>query len=1006
MLISDPGGPAAASWAPPTVGPQALPPPPPPPPPAPPPVPSYGDQQAAADAKQLWDATEGGLFGWGTDEGQIWKTLEGKTADELATLSRAFKQNYGKDLDAVLRGELGGDEATRAESLLKADHGDADAVALHKALNEGSTDDVLDLVEGRDAKGRDDMANAYAQRYGQPGDKADAKGHLLNAIVGGPAPAGGPPMPRLVLSNEDRTRLVSLLAPQGGDTATGEAQASAARAKQAMDGWDADEGALRDIFRGKTPEQVKAISSAYEAAYGDKLRDRLDDELDGTDQDEVFHLLDAPTGDPTAKAAWQADDDAIQLHKAVDGAGTDEDALRNTLQGKTPEQIQAIDAAFEKRYGTDLKSRLQDDLSGDDAAGILHLLDTPATNDPHRAAWQIEQDAVELHRAVDGLGTDEESIRRILGMHSKGEIDAIEAVYREKYGGDLRADLADDLDGRDEVELVGQLYDRGAIDMKADPATVIAEQNRRTRELQAFEGDTSGVGFAQQLFRADFDFETDGERLERTLDASEAALKNGDMATAARYAGFSEENIKTLVATKDQAGETAAATAAVAATVVVTVATAGTATPLAVATMSAVAAGVSSGTAYTAVNSQAGGTEVARQVLIGTVSGATGAVPIGRASSLGVSLADDAAAATTRNTVLGTLRNKVGDEVMIGVQAGVGDSVARTATVSDTWSGDFLEGLKQIGQQAGFAGGAGAMMAMLPIVPGVPGVPNGALSRTTAAADNVAAPPIPQKMPWYLEPKPKEFWLHPRALFREDTLKKVFDDPTHPLRSVILADRKGAGDDPFKKEWIKPANRQHATLLGASVPHDAAQLRALGNEHPEFGAWVRQAEDAGMPRFETLSTKEDWGRWFDDATARVGKPPNTVLDMKPMYFEAAHLTSLAHIKTDWADWIWRAEQAGAPKFDTVTTHSFGQWAEDAARRIGPPPATPERLAVGFAYLNQLDNLSVESKGGFVELSAVNVRGVAVESRTAEQLLKEGYLKPGDIGGPHPGWSVK
>lgn len=735
MLISDGG--SSAAWAPPPVVAQPLPPPPPPPPPppAPPPVaPSYTDKQAAADAKQLWDATEGGLFGWGTDEDLVWKTLEGKSATELDKLGRAFKDNYGKDLDAVLRSELGDNDARRAESLLKANQHDADAVALHQAIKNHDTDDVLKLVENRDANGRQDLAQAYAKRYGQPADQQNAGQYLLDHIRGPRAAPGEPPaVPRMFLSPEDSTRLTGLLAPQGSNAATGEAQASAARAKQAMDGWGTDEGTLRDIFRGKTPEQAKAIATAYETAYGTSLKGRLDDELDGTDQDEVFHLLDAPAANAPTQAAWQADDGAIQLHKAVDGAGTDEDALRNTLQGKTPEQIRDISAAYEKRYGVDLKTRLQEDLSGDDAAGILHLLETPAANDPARTKWQIEHDAVELHRALDGAGTDEDSIRQILGSHGKSDMDALASVYREKYGGDLRADLADDLDGRDEVELVGQLYDRGAIDVKGDPAAVIAEQNRRTRELQAFEGDTSGVGFAQQLFRADFDFETDGERLDRTLKASEDALKSGDIESAARYAGFSEENIKTLVETKNQAGDTAATAAAVAATLVVTAATAGTAAPLAVATMSALAAGASSGVAYTAVNSQAGGTEVARQVLIGTASGATGAVPIGRATSLGTSLVDDAAVATTRNTVLGAVRSRAGNEMLIGAQAGAADGVVRTSTESRTWEGSFLDGLKQVGTNAAISGGAGGLLGLLPLGP------RGGSSRATVAGETRGA---------------------------------------------------------------------------------------------------------------------------------------------------------------------------------------------------------------------------------------------------------------------------
>ncbi|HEX5687633.1 MAG TPA: cysteine peptidase family C39 domain-containing protein [Ideonella sp.] len=732
MQISDVGT-SGAYWAPPAA---ALPPPPPPPPPPAPP--RYTEQQATSDAKRLWDATEGGLFGWGTDEDQVWSTLKDKSADELALLSRTFKQNYGKDLDQVLRDELSGDEAKRAESLLQANPSDANAVALHKAIDDRSNDTVLDLVDGLDAKGRQDLAQAYAKRYGGPADPQDAAQYLLKQIQGGDPNE----VPRLYLTPEESTRLTNLLAPQGGNTAAGEAQADAAKAKQAMDGWGTDEGTLLDIFRGKTPEQVKAISTAYQVAYGDDLKGRLDDELSGTDQDEISHLLEAPTSDPAAKATWQADDSAIQVQKAVDGMGTDEDALRSALQGKTPEQIKAISTAFEKRYGVDMKSRLEEDLSGDDSAGILHLLQAPAAKGPAAASWQIDHDAIELHRALDGAGTDEDSVRQILGAHTKSEIDAVAAAYRERYGSDLRADLTDDLDGRDEKELVGQLYDRGAIDMKADPATVIAEQNRRTRELQAFEGDTSGVGFAQQLFRADFSFETDGERLERTLDASEAALKQGDIETAARYAGFSEENIKTLVETKNQAGDTAATVAAVTASVVVTVGTAGTAAPLTVAAMSALAAGVSSGTAYTVVNSQAGGTEVARQVLIGTASGATGAVPIGRAASLGTGLVDDAAVATTRSTALGTLRSKAGNEMIIGAQSGAADGAVRTSTESETWKGGFLDGLKQVGTNTVVSGGAGALMGLLSPTP------RGALSRSAGAADNAdnLAPGMPSRI--------------------------------------------------------------------------------------------------------------------------------------------------------------------------------------------------------------------------------------------------------------------
>lgn len=667
--------------------------------------PSYSEAQAAEDARTLWEATEGGFTGWGTDEDAIWRTLDNKSAQEIAVLSRAFKDNYGRGLQEVLDGELSGADKDHAHALLqgKEHRGDVDAVRVKAEIDGafGNDQEILKLIESRHGRERSDLALAFAARNGGPSNERAAAEFLLNQLENDAD-----------FSPDDMARARALLLPDGGDIAKGDARAAAAKVKVAVDGVGTDEQTLKDTFAGKTPEQIAAIQAAYKEAYGHDLRERMNEELSGSDLEQVMHLLDpASATDASGKARWSAEQDAMRIHEAVDGAGTDEEALRSALRDKSPAQIKAISAAYEKQYGVALRSDLEGDLGGAEAKEILQLLDTPDANDPNAtAAWQATQDAHRLRVAIDGAGTDEDAIREILGNRSKAEVDAIAHAYKREYGEDLRSGLDDDLDGRDQVEMLGQLYDHGAIDFESDPRAAASEQVRRSRELQAYEGDNSVIDFGQKVFHGDMSFETDSERLDRTLDRSERALQSGDVRTATRYAGFSEQNVRSLVATKDSAAEGIANGAAIIAATATTIATAGSASPLMVIALSGTIGGVTAGGTYAALNRQAGADEVVRQTAIATASSATGAVPIGRGGSLAATVASDTTQVAARGAAV---RSMAREGAWIGGQNGLTDGVARTATESDTWKYGFGNGLQQVAVNGVVSGTTGALSGAL-----------------------------------------------------------------------------------------------------------------------------------------------------------------------------------------------------------------------------------------------------------------------------------------------------
>jgi Bacterial toxin 4/Annexin len=236
-------------------------------------------------------------------------------------------------------------------------------------------------------------------------------------------------------------------------------------------GWGTDEKRLFTALGGRTPIQVAAMRKAYAATYpGRNMDEDIADDLSGSEQERADALL---SGDSVAGAV-------ATLNDAMDGIGTDEATIMQTLRGKSPAERDAIIIAYKEKYGVDLTERLADDMSGNDLDQAKALLE----GDTAKA------DAIAVNEAMDGIGTDEAGIHAVYAQirdeveaqaRAKGmttaeveaEIRRRTAALRDRYGakygaGDpskLDADFVDDLSGG-ELALVRaeQDYDQTAID--------------------------------------------------------------------------------------------------------------------------------------------------------------------------------------------------------------------------------------------------------------------------------------------------------------------------------------------------------------------------------------------------------------------------------------------------------------------------------------------------------------------------------------------------------------
>jgi hypothetical protein len=148
---------------------------------------------------------------------------------------------------------------------------------------------------------------------------------------------------------------------------------------------------------------------------------------------------------------------AARLHDAMDGLGTDEEAVYGALTSRTTDDIEAIKDAYFFAYDTTLLTDVEDEFSGDELARVRTLLEghaapgAGATAEETAAADRSTARAIaeQLRDAMAGLGTEEDQIYNALEGRSTGEIGAIRTEYLALTGRRLEEDLIDDLSGEE-----------------------------------------------------------------------------------------------------------------------------------------------------------------------------------------------------------------------------------------------------------------------------------------------------------------------------------------------------------------------------------------------------------------------------------------------------------------------------------------------------------------------------------------------------------------------------
>lgn len=327
-------------------------------------------ERLEAEASRLQDA----LDNWFSPDAEVvHEILESPERDQiLEKFNEQYAEQHGLDpsKDAkenfreVIKSKLQGLDQEIALALLDDKKELAEALKLHKAINDGKNEELIALLEKHQDSPETLAAirAAYNERFKESLDTTienvmfrhpNARGEVQDAAV----------------TNEQKYLKAQAIALAKGD----KQEAAVLGIREALE---------HDIFSSPDEEKIQHIIENADVATRERIKrelgPRLQEELDKDGYLIVRDLLE--TGKLT---------DVDKLRLAMKDAGTKEEEIKAILDGKSKEEIETLCQQYKEKFGRDLKADLKDELSGDDWFDVQEMLrGNPTTLEERYAAME------------------------------------------------------------------------------------------------------------------------------------------------------------------------------------------------------------------------------------------------------------------------------------------------------------------------------------------------------------------------------------------------------------------------------------------------------------------------------------------------------------------------------------------------------------------------------------------------------------------------------------------
>ncbi|XP_008296927.1 annexin A11b isoform X2 [Stegastes partitus] len=287
-----------------------------------------------------------------------------------------------------------------------------DVEVLRKAMKGFGTDEnaIIELLGSRTNKQRVPMVAAYKTTYGK-----DLLRDLKSELTG----------------NFEDLVLSMLKTPGHFD---------ASELREAIKGAGTDEACLIEILSSRSNAEIQEINRIYKAEYGKTLEDAISSDTSGHFRRLLISLSQGNRDERETVDISLAKQDAQKLYAAGENkVGTDESQFNAILCARSRPHLRAVFQEYQQMCGRDIEKSVCREMSGNLESGMVAVVKC-IKNTP---AYFAER----LHKAMQGAGTKDRTLIRI--MVSRSEIDMLDIrqAYVRTYGKSLYTHISGDTSG-------------------------------------------------------------------------------------------------------------------------------------------------------------------------------------------------------------------------------------------------------------------------------------------------------------------------------------------------------------------------------------------------------------------------------------------------------------------------------------------------------------------------------------------------------------------------------
>ncbi|XP_050684883.1 annexin B10 isoform X4 [Leptidea sinapis] len=301
-----------------------------------------------------------------------------------------------------------------------------DAAALRAAMKGLGTDEdaIIEILTTRSNVQRQAIAKAFTHEYGRDiieDLKSELGGHFEDVIV-------------------------ALMLPP--------AEYMCKELHHCMEGLGTDEKVLVEILCTRTKREIAEIVQTYENLYNRPLAEHMCSETSGHFR-RLLTLIVTCSGQGARDEESGADESraaeaAQQLFDAGEGKwGTDEEIFNKILAHESFAQLRLIFEAYKNIAGRTIEQAIKAEISGELSEALSAIVECVE----NAAAWFAQR----LRSAMQGGGTEDKTLVRIIVSRSEVDLGSIKREYESLYDKTLQSDVAGETSGDYRKALVALL---------------------------------------------------------------------------------------------------------------------------------------------------------------------------------------------------------------------------------------------------------------------------------------------------------------------------------------------------------------------------------------------------------------------------------------------------------------------------------------------------------------------------------------------------------------------